>query len=362
MIRALRFAWAWKTGGTGLREEEVEIQRTDGSVPGTLLRPRGSRKTRPAWVVLHGITRPGRHHPTLLPFVHSLASSGAVVLVPEIPEWRELSFAPEAATDTVRAAILHLAQEGEVRSGHMGIMGFSFGVTQALQAGADPEIQEHLGCIAGFGGYHDFQATLRFQFLEEHSWKGEVFRLTPDPYGRWVVGGNLLPNTPGYQGTEAVVEALLTLAREAGEAKWGTREEDYDPRKDELEKGLPPEERALYRTFAPPTGKSPPRELGQALAQALAQQGMQSHPQLDPLPFLPHISLPVRLVHGREDRLIPFSETLRLAAAFPLEADVRTYLTGLFAHSRRDEERPSGGHLREQLRFLGMLADLLGLL
>jgi pimeloyl-ACP methyl ester carboxylesterase len=362
LMRALRFAVGWKSGAQGVVEEEVEIQRVDGPVPGTLLRPRGGSGLRPGWVVLHGITRPGRRHPTLLRFAGALARSGAVVLVPEIPEWRSLHLAPEAVADTVRAAVLHLAELRMATPGGIGIVGFSFGVTQALLAAADPQLSRRLGGVAGFGGYCDFERTLRFLFQGTHEWEASHSLGDPDPYGRWVIGGNLLPATPGFEGTEAVAEALLALAREAGDLQVGSWEAVFDQRKGELEGDLSPSHRELFRAFAPPSNELPPEDFSRTMVPALARTARESSPLLDPLPLLNRISVPVRLIHGREDRLIPFSETLRLKAGFPPQADVRVYLTGLFAHSRRDTESSSGNQLKERLRFVRMLSDLLGLL
>jgi len=68
----------------------------------------------------------------------------------------------------------------------------------------------------------------------------------------------------------------------------------------------------------------------------------------------------VRLIHGRQDRLIPFTETLRLAERFPPKSDVRVFLTGLFSHSQRHGGRLKIQELREQLRFLRLISVVLG--
>ena len=78
--RALSFAWKWRGGATGIQEDEVEIQRGDRSVPATLVHPNYARSPLPGWVVLHGVTRPGRSHPMLLRFVRALAGTGAAEL------------------------------------------------------------------------------------------------------------------------------------------------------------------------------------------------------------------------------------------------------------------------------------------
>lgn len=361
LARALRFAQGWKTGTRGVEEEVVEIRRGEEPLPGTLLRPRGAAPANPAWIILHGITRPGREHPTLLRFVRALAGSGYTVLVPEIPEWRDLCLAPEAAAETARAAVLHLAEGPSPSPERMGLMGFSFGVTQALRAAGDPRLARYLAVAAGFGGYCDLERTVHFLFRGRHEWRGQEYRGDPDPYGRWVVGGNYLPSAPGFEGSGATARALLTLAREAGDAQVGSWEEALDPVKEELEAGLPEAQRELFRNFAPPAGELPPEDFARTMVPVLVQAALARSDLMDPRPLLERISIPVRLIHGREDRLIPFTETLRLEDAFPPGADLETYLTGLFSHSRRDTNGSRTKVLVEQMRFVRMLGDLLGL-
>ena len=363
--RAMAFAWKWRGGATGIPALESEVERGDRQVPATLLRPDGRSSPLPGWVVLHGVTRPGRHHPTLLRFARALAGSGASVLVPEIPEWRELDLAPEEAAATVRASVLHLDEREDVLPGRIGIMGFSLGVPQVLLAAADPALAGHLRGVAGFGGYGSLDRTLHFLFLGEHEWEGRTHRVDTDPYGRWVIGGNYLTRTPGFEAAEDVALALLELARQAGDLQVGAWEARFDSLKAELEGGIHPSRRLLYRAFTSPerAGRNggPPKGFLRDLAGTLAETIRRETPSAEPTRFLDRISLPVRLVHGRGDRLIPYSETLRLVEAFPRDKDVRAYLTGLFSHSQVDEEPPLGGVVAEQLQFLRMLSDLLTL-
>ena len=116
-VRALRFARGWRDGERGVLAQELEVRRGDRSVPASLYRPTGADGPLPGWVVLHGITRPGRMHPVLQRMVRALARSGATVLVPEVPEWRELHLAPEQAQDTASAGIRTLVRHAGVAPG-----------------------------------------------------------------------------------------------------------------------------------------------------------------------------------------------------------------------------------------------------
>jgi pimeloyl-ACP methyl ester carboxylesterase len=360
--RALRFGMAWKVGTSRVRERELELERSDGPFPATLLMPAGSSHPLPGWVALHGITRPGRKHPTLVRFVRALAASGCAVLVPEVPEWRKMLLAPREAADTLRSAVLALAHREETATDRLGVMGFSFGAPQALMSGMDPVLLPHLKVVASFGGYCDIEETLRFLFSGEHEWEGVRYRANPDPYGRWVAGGNYLPRARGYEGTEDVAQALLELAREAGDLQVASWDAFHDTRKQELEDSLPPSRRRLFRAFAPAEGDPIPPEVVDALVPVLAQAARRDSPLFDIGTLLPNLRVPVRLIHGRQDRLIPFTETLRLAEKFPPGSNVRVFLTGLFSHSHRQGGRMKIQELREQLRFLNLMSVLLGTL
>ncbi|NNM05089.1 MAG: hypothetical protein HKO65_08305 [Gemmatimonadetes bacterium] len=305
------------------------------------------------------MTRPGRHHPVLVRFIRALAGTGAVVLVPEIPEWRELYLAPDEATATIRASVFRLEAEGLGRAGHIGVMGFSLGVPQVLFSATDPLLREHLGGVAGFGGYGDLDRAIHFLFEGEHEWDGRHYRLDPDPYGRWVVGANYLTAIPGLEDAADVAQALVALAKKAGDLQVGAWDACYDSYKEELIGRIHPTRHELFRAFAPPAGHGSPSEAARHLAPALAQAARTSVPHSDPMSFLDRVSVPVRLVHGRGDRLIPFSETLRLAEAFPRRTNVRAYVTSLFSHSNEDEGEVKETGVEEQLNFLRILADLL---
>ena len=360
--RALGFAWKWRGGATGIQEDEVEVQRGDRSVPATLFHPNYARFPLPGWVVLHGVTRPGRHHPTLLRFVRALAGTGATVLVPEVPEWRELYLAPDEAQATIRASVLHLAETEGTLPDRIGVMGFSLGVPQVLLATTDPSLKGRIRGVAGFGGYGNLDRTIHFLFHGEHKWEGKSHVADPDPYGRWVLGGNYLTQVPGFEDAGDVAQGLLSLARRAGDLQVGAWESCYDSVKQDLLREIHPSRHDLFRAFAPPTGRAPPKELSSQLVPALAEATRAAAPYSEPISFLDRIAVPVRLVHGRGDRLIPFSESLRLAEAFPPTADVQVYLTGLFSHSQMDTAAGAEGGVEEQLHFLRILSDLLTLI
>jgi pimeloyl-ACP methyl ester carboxylesterase len=363
-FRTARLARHWYRPDDSVRQEEIVLQSSRGIFETTRYRRREGDGG-PTWVLLHGITRPGRRHAVLTRFAQALAGTGATVLVPEIPEWTALELVPEPAGDAVLAALETLAADpGRGASSDtvlgspdsVGLIGFSFAAPQAIRLATDPEVGPRLACVAGFGGYGTLQRAVAFLWSGRHEWDGRSYSTRPDPYGRWVVGGNFLTLVPGYEDAGDVAGALTDLAALAGDRQIPSWDPVLDELKDRLEARLPRGRRGLFRQFAPPAEADPPGDL-EGWGTRLAEAGVAARPLLE-LPPIVRSTAPVVLIHGRGDALVPFSETLRLAERVRAPS-LEVAVTGLFEHSAEARTRGSGW-FRELRRLGGTLASLLG--
>jgi pimeloyl-ACP methyl ester carboxylesterase len=243
----------------------------------------------------------------------------------------------------------------------VGLIGFSFGAPQGVIASTARELQGHLSGVVGFGGYCDLERTLHFQFTGEHEWEGRSYHAEPDPYGRWVVGANFLAEVPELSDAGDVAEALRRLASEAGDLQIDARAPVLDPLKARLRHSVAADRRRLFDLFAPETGRRPDPHGVKEIIEVLGPAVRRTAPLMDPLPHLAPLTVPVRLIHGRQDVLIPWSESARLRAALPRDADVGLRLTGLFAHSTGNRPPSVLLQTRESLQFLGALREVLEL-
>ena len=361
VARTLRYSWTWRSR-LPASTIETEILREGQRVEATLLLPRGPRVDVPPWIVLGGVTRMGRHHPQLVRFAHALASSGAAVLVPEIPEWRDLDVNPRVTAPTIRGSLDALRSRPEVRPGKVGVVGLSFGAPQAAIAASTDDLVEEVAGVALFGGYCDLGRTLHCQMTGTHEWGGEEHEVSPDPYGRWVVGANYLTHVPGCEDARDVALALRRLAAAASDLRCAAWEPHHDSLKQELRLAVAPCRRPLFDLFAPATCEPGPEpEAAAALAVRLADAVTSAEPLLNPGDHLHDVRVPVRLIHGRGDRLIPFTESLRFHQALPPTTDASVTVTGLFAHSADNTPPSPADRAREGLVLFGALRDLINL-
>ncbi len=342
--------------------EETSIRRGEDVLPATLYRPSHARPPLPGWVLLHGLTYTGREHPALVRFARSLAASGVLVLVPEIPEWRALRMAPAVSVDTIKAAVLALDANPDVAEGRTGLIGFSFGATQALIASTDPALDGHLNGLAAWGGYRDVHRLFRFAVTGDHEFDGQTYHAEPDPYGRWVVGADYLTSVPGHADDGDVAAALLALAELAGKRQVFAGDEVYEEPKRKLREGLPEEKRATFDLFAPPVGRPLERRRAVELADRLTEAAVRRDPLVDPGDALGRVSVPTIVAHARDDRLVPFTEGLRLCRDLPPGCVVACEILSLFSHSGGPHEALGPvGLVRETVRFARLLDRILKL-
>ncbi len=356
MLRPLRFVRHFARPAVGtVRVNEVAIVAGGEPLSATRYARAGGRGL-PGWVVLHGLSVRGRGHPSLTRFAGALAASGAVVIIPEMPRWQRLQISLDAAGDAIAAAADLLDSDPQTEPGGTGVIGFSFGATQAIVAATEPRLSQRVVKIVGFGGYADLHRTARCMVTGEHEWEGEHFQLDPDPYGRWILAANYLTGTRGGADLDRVARACGRLAAEAGALGIDSGEPVYDARKLELGAEFDASERQVWDLLAPPAAQNPVRtEEARALADQLADAALRTEPRLDPLRSLGSLAARVVLGHGRTDRLVPFTESLRLYRALPPEYAAGVTLTNLFAHSFREAGLHPLSYAREGARFLQLL-------
>ena len=358
MLRTARYARSWKTGADAL-VEEVAIDRSGVEMAATLLRPPRCVGPLPGWIALGGVSRMGRHHPQLMRFARALASSGAAVLVPEVPEWRSLKMVPRVVTPTIRGCIGLLRSRADVAKDKLGLIGFSFGAPQVAIAAAQDDLAEHVAGIVLFGGYCSLERTMTCQLTGDHEWQGTAYNLRPDPFGGWVVASNHLTDVPGCEDAHDVAEALHALAYAASDQRIAAWEPHHDPMIEQLRAALPSKKRELFDLFAmPSTRVHPEPQEGRAMALKLAEACRRMEPLLDPADQLAQVELPTQLIHGRGDRLIPFTEGFRLLEGLPERARRSLTVTGLFNHTADHAPARPWDRARESLKMLGAIRGL----
>jgi len=266
-----------------------------------------------ALVLVPGVAPAGKDDPRLVAFARTLARARFTVLVPDIAGLRELRVGAgdiRAAADAMR----YLARDGTART--VAICGISYAAGPALLAALEPEVRPHVRFVLAIGGYHSMEALLTYVTTGAYRpAAGEAWRFgEPNPYGRWAF---LKANA--HRVTGARDRALLIAIAER-------RIRDGAAPVDDLVARLDADGAAVWALMA---NRDPDRvpALIEALPAALREQMRALDPSRRDLAGRAPTLV---LVHGRDDRIIPYTESAALAAA--AGADAHVYLVDSLAH------------------------------
>ena len=287
--------------GPGLLEAAVRLGTAEPSVvdepvagvPALVVRP-GRSPTRPALVVLNGVTARGRHHPALGRVAVALGRAGFVACVPDPPGLARgpLGLQTLRATTDVIDAVAARAPGGRV-----GLVGVSVGGTLALLAAERPELAERITVVACIAPHLDFVGALRLATTGE-----------APGFLSLVLARSLLAALPPGSERDALVERLDAVA-----------DDHPDPLALLSETPADGGVRAVCELLL---NRDPARfdELYERLPAAL-QAGLV---ELSPLAGAAKLHAPVELALPRQDRYVPASDNFAFARA---AANTRVRLT-----------------------------------
>lgn len=274
-------------------------------------------------VLVPGAAEGGRDDPRLVEFAGALARSGFAVVVPDIPALRELRFTSASAQD-VADAVRYL-REGPLTApwlrpgSRAGIGAFSVASGLAVLAALEGEGAGRVDFLLLVGGYYDLRRTLTWLTTGMYETEQQVMRREPDAYGKWVYA---LSNASLLK-RRWEREALADLAR--------ARLADPSADDAKLAARLGPRGQAVY-DFIRNTDPQQAAPLMAALPEPVRAE-------IDALDLagrdLSGLGARLILVHGVDDDIVPWSESVALAGALP-PGRARVFLLQGLHHVDRD--------------------------
>lgn len=295
-------------GPSALKEATAAPQRSlvtvpvaGGAIAADLYQPREGAQA--GMILVPGVAPTGKDDRRLVAFANTIARAGFEVLVPDLARMRALQVSA-ADAPLLASAARWMAQRDPDRP--LGMTAISFAAGPAVLALSDPDAQGELDFLLTVGGYYDLPSVITFfttgAFRES---KTEPWRYrTPNAYGKWVF---LLSNAPRLERPEDRV-ALAAIARK----KLDDPTADVTSRVGELG----PDGRAVYALLM---NRDPERVT--SLIAALPAVVRDEIAALDlARGTLATAGTRFVLIHGRNDAIIPETESQAFARALPDEA------------------------------------------
>jgi dienelactone hydrolase len=333
-----------------LTESEISFDTPSGTARGRLYQPHVARAPghEAGLVMVHGVHHLGMDEPRLVRFARSIAGTGIVVLTPDVRELADYDV-DERSIGTIGAATIALRARlaadrpaldgGAVDVAGVGVMGLSFAGGLALLAAADPRYESSIRYVVSVGAHDDLARVSRF-FATGRIDEADGGRLTmkPHEYGPLVLvyahAADFFP-----EGDVAVARDALRLWL------W----EDREPAR-AREADLTPDSRAkLDLLFDGKVDAVAPELLRDVDAHAPEMA------EVSPHDHLAAVHVPVFLLHGATDNVIPATETLWLAKDLPKDTPRTVVVSGLIGHVEIEGKPP----LRERWAAVHFMAGVL---
>lgn len=318
-----------------IETQEIALPTTHGSVRARLYVPSGVAHP-PGMVLVHGIHHLGIDEPRLVRFARAAAGSGFAVLTPEVAALADYRV-DSASIATIGESPAWLQQR--FAAGPVILVGVSFAGGLSLLAVSDPRYSPHIRALLLMGAYDNLGRVLRFLATSQAE--------LPD--------GRRMPYTAHDYGAAVFVYSHLSQFFSAS---------DLDVAHEALRDWLweqPQDAQALLPRLSP-AGRA-------VMEMLLARQIERLRPKLldaidadqsqlaaiSPEGKLGDLRVPVFILHGSSDDIIPSTESLWLEKEIPRPYLRAVLITPAFSHVDPDK-RPAW---RDELRLVGFLADVL---
>ena len=300
------------------REELGAATTPQGPLAFRLYIPQGVNHP-PAMVLLHGIHHLGIEEPRLVSFSKALAGAGIEVMTPELKDLADYRVTPQTIDVIGDSAVVLSTRMKEP----VGVMGLSFAGGLALMAAARAEYAPHIGFVVAVGAHDDMARVAHFfatNAIEEPNGKSE--QLAAHEYGVLVLAYSHLNEFFPPADIAAAQEALRLWLWEKPQEAMTASQRLSKPGKatfDEL----------IHH-----------RELAKDDLEEEIEKYRQEMDAVSPHGNLSHLKVPVYLLHGAGDTVIPASETEWLAGDVPRKQLKAVLISPALIHVNMEETVP----------------------
>jgi len=315
--------------------EDVTIPTPNGLLRARLYLPVGVDRPR-GMVAVHGIHHLGMDEPRLMSFTRATASTGLAVLTPQIDSLADYHVDGASIPEIGESAAW---LERRLGNGPVTVAGISFAGGLSLLAATDPKYAAHMKALVLMGAYDDLARVSRFLATSREE--------LPD--------GRTIPYAAHDYGASVFVYAHLNQffpADDLAVAHDALREwlwEEPDKAKPLIEKLSPASQATMDALLARRIDEVRPEILNAIHTDEVELA------KLSPRGHMEDLHVPVYILHGAEDNIIPPAESLWLARDLPHEQVRAVLITRAFSHV--DPEKDAS--LWEELKLVHFIGGVL---
>ena len=259
----------------------------------------GEGKPEAGIVLVPGMVQEGKDAAHFVAFATTLARARFAVLAPQLTGHRDLRIEPGQAREVADAFRYLVDREDLSPEGRAGIGGISYALGPVVLAALEDDICQRVRFIFGVGGYYDLRTAIRFVTTGYFEVDGSPRNIKASEYGKLVFVKSVLHDLSNPK-DRAIFEEIVEV-----------KLKDFDADISPLAERLGPEGMSVHRLLT----NTDPRLTTQLIA-ALPAATVAT---IDALTLsdkdLTRLNARLLLVHGKNDTLIPYPESVALSSA-----------------------------------------------
>jgi pimeloyl-ACP methyl ester carboxylesterase len=290
--------------------EEIEIPKKNGRLKADVYFP-FKKKYKGTIISINGLAPKGNRDPRIIKVNQSLQKAGYVVVCPFFEEICNYKISLNNIQD-IKDSITYIAQQSNLApTNRVSILSPSFSGALSLIAASDQEISKYISTICTIGAYGNVETILENLFSIQEM----------DEYGRMILLYNFLPLSIGNKPN--IIKAFYYSALD-------NYYKYFDPRLDNHLAKMTQKDREFFFQIKNDS------DFRMKHWNNILIKGGESRILLTELSVLTHISkinLPILLVHGKEDDVVPSAESILVYDLLQkLKVKSKLCVTNLISH------------------------------
>jgi len=321
-----------------VEERLTTVATSSGTIPARLYIPQGADHA-PGMVIVHGVHHLGIEEPRLVRFARAVSASGLQVLTPELASLADYQIDNRSVVligDSARSLSLKIGQK-------VGLLGLSFAGGLSLLTAADDRYAQYIQFVVSVGAHDDLERVS--SFLISNSIvrpDGSTLQMEAHEYGPLVLIYSHVNDFFPADDVDAAWKALRLLL-------W----EQVDDSK-KAAAGLSSASREKMELLYQHQSSKLAEEMKQVIARHRADMA-----PVSPHGHLASLHIPVLLLHGAADNVIPPSELLWLERDAPQGYVKNALISPAISHVSMEGE-PSFSDKFRLVHFMAQMLDLTG--
>ena len=277
-------------------------------------------------------------HPKILKLGTLLAQIGYTVFIPRIPPLKNLDIS-EVNVSWFIHFYRWLLDVKKVEAQQTAMVGISYGGGMMLKALI--KIKEQLTMpktIMTYGTYSDAESTIKFLLTGEIKMNGEIHHIPPHEWGLIVIFHNFLKNLD-LEWDTARVQNVIQLHIQ----------EKFDEQDHQMA-GLPPDQNQIVQSII--SGKASPAV--KDLAWEIISNEQDTFKTLSPKQWCNDINQKIFILHGANDSMVPYTESIQLAEYL---TDYELLITHLYEHKEISTKKGMIYNANEVIKLIHFYAN-----